>query len=119
MKETQSCDTCEHKRALNTERQVRYREKRKREGQSVDNAEQKSRKRQTRGEHEKLKEEWRIAKRKQRHDMSIQKKRRLREKESHRYAEKTRQKERKTSDVRVPAAAAGIISPSAIKQRAH
>ena len=119
MKETQSCDTREHKRALNRERQVRYREKRKREGQSVDNAEKKSRKRQTRGEHEKLKEEWRIAKRKQRHDMSIQKKRRLREKERHRYAEKTRQKERKTSDVRVPAAAAGIISPSAIKQRAH
>ena len=38
---------------------------------------------------------------------------------SHTCKVETRQKERKTSDVRAPTAAAGIISPSAIKQRAH
>ena len=38
---------------------------------------------------------------------------------SHTRHVETRQKERKTSDVHAPTAAAGIISPSAIKQRAH
>ena len=38
---------------------------------------------------------------------------------SHTCKVETRQTERKTSDVRAPTAAAGITSPSVIKQRAH